>query len=90
MKEEEIDLSELYPQYHKKIPEKWKTIDTYGVNHLFPVPQDPSGIILHARKKLLVPGVRTGKKTFRRDIIEARDQLNRYLQMYQEDDGGDQ
>lgn len=73
-------LADLYPQYHKLIPPTWVTLDTYGVNILFPI-EDASGILIHARKKLLVPGVRTGGKSMRKDILEARDQLNRWLEL---------
>lgn len=76
-------LALLYPKYHKAIPKEWETIDTYAVGVLFPV-EDPSGCILHARKKLLVPGVRTGGKSMYQDIKEARDTLNRWLQLYPE------
>lgn len=73
-------MAELYPKYYKAIPAGWKTIDVYGVCKLFPVADD-TGCINHARKKLLVPGVRTGGKTMRDDIREARDTLNRWLQL---------
>lgn len=73
-------LAELYPKYYKAIPEEWGSIDVYGVCELFPI-KDNSGCIHHAVKKLLVPGVRTGGKSFRDDIREARDTLNRWLQL---------
>lgn len=76
----EISLAVLYSNYHKAIPEDWKTIDVYGVHQLFPV-DDPSGCIHHASKKLLVPGVRTGGKGMYKDIKEARDTLNRWLEL---------
>ena len=73
-------MSKLYPKYYKRIPEGVTEIDTYLVNMLFPV-DDASGAILHARKKLLVPGTRTGGKSMWDDIKEARDTLNRWLEL---------
>lgn len=73
-------MADKYPKYYKLIPTGWRTVDTYAVNKLFPV-DDPSGCILHARKKLLVPGTRTGGKSMRKDITEARDTLNRWLEL---------
>ena len=73
-------LSELYPKYYKELP-KWvepTEVDTYVINKMFPV-DDPTGCILHARKKLLIPGVRSGGKSMLKDITEARDTLNRYI-----------
>lgn len=69
-----------YPKYHKAIPKGLQSLDVYTVCFLFPV-DDPSGCINHARKKLLVPGVRTGGKSMYKDIEEARDTLNRWLQL---------
>lgn len=74
------DLADKYPKYHKRIPEGVTTIDTYALNQMFPV-DDTSGCILHARKKLLVPGVRTGGKTMYDDVKEARDTLTRWLEL---------
>lgn len=79
-KEEQSSLADLYPKYHKHIPKGWTTIDVYAVCQLFPV-DDPSGCINHARKKLLVPGVRTGGKSMYKDVMEARDTLNRWLEL---------
>ena len=73
-------LATLYPKYYKAVPKNWESMDTYAVNILFPV-DDPSGCILHARKKLLIPGVRSGGKSMRKDITEARDALNRWLEL---------
>ena len=74
-----LEMARKYPKYFKELPHNWEAIDTYRIAKLFPV-EDDSGMILHARKKLLVPGVRTGGKTMRHDIIEARDTLNRWLE----------
>lgn len=76
----DVPLSELYPKYYKPIPKGWDSIDVYGVHYLFKI-DDPAGMIQHASKKLLLSGVRTGGKTQRDDIREARDTLNRWLQM---------
>lgn len=55
-------------------------IDVYQVCKLFPV-DDDSGAITHATKKLLVAGGRGAGKDMIKDITEARDTLNRYLQI---------
>lgn len=69
-----------YPQYYKAVPAHVPRdeVDTYVVNMMFPLVDD-TGILLHARKKLLIPGVRSGGKTHVKDITEARDALNRWL-----------
>lgn len=74
------DLADKYPKYHKRLPEGTASIDTYMVNKLFPVADD-TGCIIHARKKLLIPGVRTGGKSMADDVREARDTLTRWLQI---------
>lgn len=73
-------LSELYPKYFKQLPSGVDPaeIDTYVINKMFPV-DDPTGCIIHARKKLLIPGVRSGGKSMLQDITEARDTLNRFI-----------
>ena len=73
-------LSELYPKYFRQLPSGVDPaeIDTYAVNKMFPV-DDPTGCIIHARKKLLIPGVRSGGKSMLQDITEARDTLNRFI-----------
>lgn len=76
----DASLADLYPKYYKRIPTSWKVIDVYGVHSLFPI-EDFSGAIHHSSKKLLVPGVRTGGKSMRKDIVEARDTLNRWLEL---------
>lgn len=55
-------------------------VDVYEINKLFPI-DDDTDCILHARKKLLVCGGRGGSKDMITDITEARDTLNRYLQI---------
>lgn len=70
-----------YSHYKKDISHL-KTLDIYRILVLYNV-TDPA--IAHAIKKLLVPGGR-GTKDTRQDMIEARDTLNRRLQMWGEDD----
>ena len=71
-----------YRHYFRPCP--YKEVDIYRVCALFNV-DDPSGAIHHAIKKLLVPGVR-GTKPQAQDIREARDTLNRKLEMMLEDE----
>ena len=73
-------LAQLYPKYYKPIPKGWDSIDVYGVHQIFCI-ADPSGALQHASKKILLSGVRTGGKSQFKDIKEARDALNRWLQM---------
>ena len=73
-------MSDKYPKYYKRIPDTVKEIDVYAVCQMFPV-DDSTGCINHARKKLLVPGTRTGGKSFYKDVKEARDTLNRWLEL---------
>lgn len=72
-------MSEKYPKYYKKIGGLTE-VDVYAVHHLFNI-QDPSGCIHHASKKLLLSGVRTGGKSKFQDVREARDTLNRWLEL---------
>lgn len=72
-------LALRFPKYWKPLPASWKAIDTYRVNELFPIHGDDSGRLLHARKKLLVPGTRTGGKTLYVDIAEAHATLGAWL-----------
>lgn len=75
--------ADKYPQYFRPIF-GITHLDVYGVHKLFNV-QDPSGCIQHASKKLLLSGVRTGGKSAYKDIKEARDTLNRWLELYPEE-----
>jgi hypothetical protein len=79
----DMTMAEKYPQYYKAIPKGITEADTYVVNKMFPIQasDDPTGTVLHARKKLLVPGCRTGGKSFYDDIKEARDTLTRFLEL---------
>ena len=78
----EISMSKLYPKYYKDVSDV-EEVDVYHVHKIFNI-QDPSGAIQHASKKLLLSGVRTGGKSFYDDIREARDTLNRWLQLNSE------
>ena len=80
-KEEVIapSLSKQYPKYYKDV-RMLDELDVYAVHQVFNI-QDPSGAIQHASKKLLLSGVRTGGKSKRDDIKEARDTLTRWLEL---------
>ena len=69
-----------YPHYFKDVS-VLSDIDIYQVCKLFNI-QDSSGCLQHAIKKLLVSGNR-GYKDNLQDIKEARDTLNRYLEINQ-------
>ncbi len=71
-----------YPKYFRSVV-GITHLDVYGVHKLFDV-NDPSGCIQHASKKLLLSGVRTGGKSAYEDIKEARDTLNRWLELNNE------
>ena len=72
-------MAELYPKYYKDVS-RYSELDVYGVHKLFEV-DDPSGALQHASKKILLSGVRTGGKSKFKDIREARDTLNRWLEI---------
>ena len=78
----ELSMSKLYPKYYKDVSDV-EELDVYHVHQIFNI-QDPSGAIQHASKKLLLSGVRTGGKSFYDDVREARDTLNRWLQINQQ------
>ena len=78
----EISMSKLYPKDYKDVSDVLE-VDVYHVHKIFNI-QDPSGAIQHASKKLLLSGVRTGGKSFYDDIREARDTLNRWLEINQQ------
>ena len=69
-----------YPHYFKSVSHL-ETVDVYRVLSLFQV-NDPC--LQHAIKKLLCAGDR-GDKSMIKDITEARDSLNRHLEMLNED-----
>ncbi len=80
--ERQESLASKYPQYYKDVSDI-SELDVYATHKLFNI-QDPSGCIQHSSKKLLLSGVRTGGKSAFKDIKEARDTLNRWLQLYPE------
>ena len=65
-----------YSHYFKQLPEGLRFIDIYTILHLWNVPHN----LGHAIKKLLAPGKR-GTKDRIKDIKEARDTLNRELEL---------
>ena len=69
-----------YPHYFKDVT-NLSEVDIYQVCKLFDI-KDSSGCLQHAIKKLLVSGNR-GYKDNLQDIKEARDTLNRYLEINQ-------
>jgi hypothetical protein len=77
--ETEEPIKKKYSNYFKDV-QPLNFIDVYQTHRLFEI-DDPSGCIQHASKKLLLSGVRTGNKTKLQDIEEARDTLNRWLEM---------
>ena len=74
-----ISMANKYPQYYKDVGD-YSEIDVYAVHHLFNI-QDPSGCIQHASKKLLLSGSFTDNKPSFLEITEARDTLNRWLEL---------
>lgn len=74
-----LTLAQLYPKYFKDVKDL-DELDVYMTHELFQI-NDCSGAIQHASKKLLLSGVRTGGKSKYDDIREARDTLNRWLQI---------
>jgi len=76
---EPLAMSAKYPKYFKDVSELTE-VDVYRLHHLFEI-DDASGCIHHASKKLLLSGVRTGGKSKYQDIKEARDTLNRWLEL---------
>ena len=73
-----------YENYFKDVS-NLRSIDVYRVIELFGVTDHAIG---HAVKKLLLCGQRTGGKNEEKEITEARDTLNRWLEMREEDEGG--
>jgi hypothetical protein len=70
--------SELYPHYYKAIPPELSELDIYAVLDLFEVTDQKVG---HAVKKLLCLGNR-GSKEYLQDLKEARDTLNRAIDLH--------
>ena len=72
------DVERKHSHYFKDV-RHLDYVDIYQVCKLFEV-EDPSHCTQHSIKKLLMSGKRGGKDKMK-DIIEARDTLNRYLQI---------
>lgn len=72
-------MSLKYPKYFKDFSDVSEA-DVYLIHDRFRI-DDSSGAIQHASKKLLLSGVRTGGKSKYQDIKEARDTLNRWLEI---------
>lgn len=70
-----------YEEYFKDVS-GYDVIDVYRVHRIFDLNDE---VLCHASKKLLLSGVRTGGKTLYQDVKEARDSLNRWLEMLAED-----
>ena len=66
-----------YNHYHKLCP--YNSIDIYRICQLFEV-NDHSGAKQHAIKKILMAGNRGGKDEYK-DMQEAADTINRWLEM---------
>lgn len=75
-----------YEKYFKDVS-GYDVIDVYRTHRIFGLNDE---VLCHASKKLLLSGVRTGGKSLEQDVREARDSLNRWLEMLQEDLGNDQ
>ena len=69
-----------YEKYFKSVSHL-DVIDVYRVLDLFSVTDHALG---HAAKKILLCGVRTGGKNEMQEIIEARDTLNRWIEIQAE------
>lgn len=75
----EKSIKDIYSEYFKDVS-GISYMDVYLVCKVFVV-EDSSGALQHAIKKLLLSGVRTGNKSKYKDIREARDTLNRWLEI---------
>lgn len=69
-----------YNHYFKNVSHL-NYIDIYRIFILYNV---TNPCVQHAVKKLLLPGGR-GEKDFKKDLMEARDSLNRALEILEED-----
>lgn len=76
-----MSMADLYPKYYKDV-RHLDSVDVYRVHRLFNVTDNE---LHHASKKILLCGVRTGGKPARKEIEEARDTLNRWLEIQDED-----
>lgn len=73
----ELPNSQKYPKYFKDV----RNIDEIDVYLLLEIFEVNSHALGHAIKKLLLPGSRTGGKSVEEDVKEARDTLNRWLEI---------
>lgn len=77
-KKPELELNRKHNHYFKPIAD-FDEMDTYLLCRVWRI-EDYSGALHHALKKLLDAGKR-GNKDKLKDIGEARDSLNRYLEI---------
>lgn len=75
------DTASLYPKYYKRVPAGVSVLDVYAVCKMFDV---TDAALSHSLKKIMLPGTRTGGKNRYDDIKEARDTLNRWLELNME------
>jgi hypothetical protein len=71
-------MADKYPKYYKRVPEGASVLDIYAVCKMFDV---TDAALSHSLKKIMLPGTRTGGKSRYDDIKEARDTLNRWLEL---------
>jgi len=71
-------MSEKYPKYYKRVPDGVSELDIYAVCKMFDV---IDAALSHSLKKIMLPGTRTGGKSRYDDIKEARDTLDRWLEL---------
>jgi len=76
-----MPIAKKHPHYHKDV-RHLESVDVYRVLELFGV---TSPTLQHAVKKLLVSGRRGGGKDQIKDVKEAIDSLERFLEMQNED-----
>jgi hypothetical protein len=74
-------MADKYPKYYKRVPEGVSVLDIYAVCKMFDV---TDAALSHSLKKIMLPGTRTGGKSRYDDIKEARDTLNRWLELNKE------
>lgn len=72
-------LSRKYPQQYRSVA-GLNEIDSFGICHLFNI-DDPSGCLQQAVRTLLTSGMRGNGNSAVDDIREARDTLDRWLQL---------
>lgn len=73
--------AEKFPHYHRPIPDGAETMDVYRYLFMFDVTHPCAQ---HAIKKLTAAGER-GAKSQVVDLLEARDQIDRFIEMLAED-----